>query len=103
MIPVEKHGVKLISIGYLADPSQAIVWRGPMASKALEQLLVTLTGEILDYMIVDLPQGTNDIHLTLISAVPLTGAVVVTTPQDVALADARKHIQAIPVPYDSFL
>ena len=98
MIPVEKHGVKLISIGYLADPSQAIVWRGPMASKALKQLFSDVNWGDIDYMIVDLPPGTSDIHLTLISAVPLTGAVVVTTPQDVALADARKAIAMFQLP-----
>ncbi|HRB54107.1 MAG TPA: P-loop NTPase, partial [Bacteroidia bacterium] len=98
MIPVEKHGVKLISIGYLADPSQAIVWRGPMASKALKQLFSDVNWGEIDYMIVDLPPGTSDIHLTLISAVPLTGAVVVTTPQDVALADARKAIAMFQLP-----
>lgn len=98
MIPVEKHGVKLISIGYLADPSQAIVWRGPLASKALKQLFSDVNWGDIDYMIVDLPPGTSDIHLTLISAVPLTGAVVVTTPQDVALADARKAIAMFQLP-----
>ena len=99
MIPVEKHGVKLISIGYLADPSQAIVWRGPMASKALKQLFSDVNWGDIDYMIVDLPPGTSDIHLTLISSVvPLTGAVVVTTPQDVALADARKAIAMFQLP-----
>ena len=98
MIPVEKHGVKLISIGYLADPSQAIVWRGPMASKALKQLFSDVNWGDIDYMIVDLPPGTSDIHLTLISAVPLTCAVVVTTPQDVALADARKAIAMFQLP-----
>jgi ATP-binding protein involved in chromosome partitioning len=98
MIPVEKYGVKLLSIGFLADPTQAIVWRGPMASKALKQLFTDASWGELDYLLVDLPPGTSDIHLTLISAVPLTGAVIVTTPQDVALADARKGIAMFQLP-----
>ncbi len=98
MLPVEKHGVKLLSIGFLADPTQAIVWRGPMASKALKQLFSDASWGELDYLIVDLPPGTSDIHLTLISAVPLTGAVIVTTPQDVALADARKGVAMFQLP-----
>lgn len=98
MIPVEKHGVKLLSIGFLADPSQAIVWRGPMASKALKQLFSDASWGELDYLVVDLPPGTSDIHLTLISAVPLTGAIIVTTPQDVALADARKGVAMFQLP-----
>lgn len=92
MLPVERHGVKLLSIGFLADPEQAIVWRGPMASKALKQLITEAWWGDLDYLLIDLPPGTSDIHLTLVSAVPLTGAVIVTTPQNVALADARKGI-----------
>ncbi len=92
MVPVEKYGVKVLSIGFLADPSQAIVWRGPMASKALKQLFMDAEWGELDYLFIDLPPGTSDIHLTLVSAVPLTGAVIVSTPQEVALADARKGI-----------
>jgi ATP-binding protein involved in chromosome partitioning len=92
MVPVEKYGVKLLSIGFMTDPSQAIVWRGPMASKALRQLFNDADWGELDYLFIDLPPGTSDIHLTLVSAVPVTGAVIVTTPQDVALADARKGI-----------
>ena len=92
MIPVEKYGVKLLSIGFLADPSQAIVWRGPMASKALQQLFRDADWGDLDYMFIDLPPGTSDIHLTLVGTVPVTGAVIVSTPQQVALADARKGI-----------
>lgn len=92
MLPIEKHGVKLLSIGFLADPEQAIVWRGPMASKALKQLFSDAWWGDLDYLLIDLPPGTSDIHLTLVSVVPLTGAIVVTTPQNVALADARKGI-----------
>jgi ATP-binding protein involved in chromosome partitioning len=92
MVPVEKYGVKMVSIGFLVDPSQAVVWRGPMASKALQQLFTdTLWGEI-DYLLVDLPPGTSDIHLTLASSFPVNGTVIVTTPQEVALADARKGI-----------
>ena len=92
MIPVEKFGVKLLSIGFLVDPSQAIVWRGPMASKALRQLFTDAQWGELDYMFIDLPPGTSDIHLTLVSAVPVTGVVIVSTPQEVSLADARKGI-----------
>jgi ATP-binding protein involved in chromosome partitioning len=75
MVPVEKFGVKMLSIGFLVDPDQAIVWRGPMASKALRQLFSDADWGELDYMLIDLPPGTGDIHLTLVSAVPVTGAV----------------------------
>jgi len=92
MVPIEKHRVQLLSIGFLVDPAQAIVWRGPMASKALRQLFSDADWGDLDYMFIDLPPGTSDIHLTLVAAVPLTGVVIVTTPQNVALADARKGI-----------
>jgi ATP-binding protein involved in chromosome partitioning len=92
MVPVEKYGVKMLSIGFLVDPDQAIVWRGPMASKALQQLFSDAEWGDLDYLFIDLPPGTGDIHLTLVSAVPVTGAVIVSTPQKVALADARKGI-----------
>lgn len=92
MVPIEKHGVKVLSIGFLVDPAQAVVWRGPMASKALRQLFTDADWGELDYMFIDLPPGTSDIHLTLVGAVPLMGAVIVTTPQNVALADARKGI-----------
>ncbi len=92
MSPVEKYGVKMLSIGFMTDPAQAIVWRGPMASKALRQLFSDAVWGELDYMLIDLPPGTGDIHLTLVSAVPVTGAVIVTTPQNVALADAAKGI-----------
>jgi ATP-binding protein involved in chromosome partitioning len=93
MIPIEKYGVKVLSIGLLVDPSKAIVWRGPMASKALNQLFGDADWGELDYMLIDLPPGTGDIHLTLVQSVPVTGAVIITTPQDVALADARKGIE----------
>ncbi|MFI5219376.1 MAG: Mrp/NBP35 family ATP-binding protein [Bacteroidia bacterium] len=92
MLPAEKYGVKLLSIGFLVDPDQAIVWRGPMASKALRQLFSDAEWGELDYMLIDLPPGTSDIHLTLVSMVPVTGAIIVSTPQNVALADARKGI-----------
>ena len=92
MVPIEKFGVKMLSIGFMVDPSQAIVWRGPMASKALKQLFSDADWGDLDYLFIDLPPGTGDIHLTLVSAVPVTGAIIVSTPQKVALADARKGI-----------
>lgn len=103
IVPVESYGVKLLSIGFFADTNQAIVWRGPMASKALQQMFGDADWGDLDYMIIDLPPGTGDIHLSLVQAVPVTGAVIVTTPQDVALADARKGVdmfgmEAINVP-----
>lgn len=98
MEPIEKYGVKLLSIGFLTDPNQAIVWRGPMASKALKQLFADADWGELDYMLIDLPPGTGDIHLTLVSAVPVTGVVIVSTPQNVALADARKGIGMFVMP-----
>lgn len=98
MRPVESYGVKLNSVGFMAGPNQAIALRGPMASKALSQLFYdTVWGE-LDYLIVDLPPGTGDIQITLCSQVPLTGAVVVCTPQPVAIADARKGIALFNLP-----
>lgn len=92
MQPMFAHGVYLQSIGFLVDAEQASVWRGPMASKALEQLLNETLWPELDYLIVDMPPGTGDIQLTMAQKLPVTGAVVVTTPQDVALADAKKAI-----------
>lgn len=92
IIPVENYGVKILSIGFFADPSQAIVWRGPMASKALNQMFADALWGDLDYMIIDLPPGTGDVHLSLVQGVPLTGAIVVSTPQNIALADARKAV-----------
>lgn len=90
--PVESYGVKLLSIGFFADLNQAIVWRGAMASKAINQMFKdTYWGE-LDYMLIDLPPGTGDIHLSIVQVVPLTGVVIVSTPQDIALADARKGV-----------
>lgn len=92
IMPVQAHGVKVISMGFLAPEESAIVWRGPMASKALIQFFGDVYWDELDYLLVDLPPGTSDIHLTLVQAIPLSGAVVVTTPQKVALADAIKAI-----------
>ena len=92
MVPVESHGVKLLSIGFFAEANQAIVWRGPMASRALNQLFMDADWGELDYLFVDLPPGTGDIHLSLVQAVPVSAAIVVSTPQEVALADARKGI-----------
>ncbi|MCB9234419.1 MAG: Mrp/NBP35 family ATP-binding protein [Bacteroidia bacterium] len=98
IIPFDKEGVKLNSIGFLVAPEQAIVWRGPMASRAMNQLIFDTDWGPLDYMIIDMPPGTGDIHLSLVQALPLTGVVVVTTPQDVALADARKGAQMFQTP-----
>ena len=93
MEPLENYGVQVISIGFLIDRDEAMVWRGPMATQALEQLLRQTNWRDLDYLIVDMPPGTGDIQLTLSQRVPLTGAVIVTTPQDIALLDARKGIK----------
>lgn len=92
LIPIEKFGVKMISIGFLVDAKTAVVWRGPMISSALRQFMSDVAWNELDYLIFDLPPGTGDIQLTLTQSVPLTGAVVVTTPQDVALADVIKAV-----------
>ena len=92
MIPVESYGVKLLSIGFFASGSQAVVWRGPMATKALNQLIKDSYWGELDYLLIDLPPGTGDIHLSLVQAVPVTGAVIVSTPQSIALADAKKGV-----------
>ena len=92
IVPLERYGIKLISIGLLVDEKSAVVWRGPMASSAIRQFVTDVFWDELDYLVVDMPPGTGDIHLTLIQTVPVTGAVIVTTPQDVALADAKKGI-----------
>ncbi|MFT3705990.1 MAG: Mrp/NBP35 family ATP-binding protein [Agriterribacter sp.] len=92
IIPIEKFGIKLMSIGLLVDEKQAIVWRGPMASSAIRQFVTDVEWGDLDYLVIDMPPGTGDIHLTLVQTVPVTGVVVVTTPQPVALADAKKAI-----------
>jgi ATP-binding protein involved in chromosome partitioning len=93
MEPMENHGVQVMSIGFLVDQDEAMIWRGPMATQALEQLLRQTNWKELDYLIVDMPPGTGDIQLTLSQRVPMTGAVIVTTPQDIALLDAKKGIK----------
>ena len=93
MDPLENYGVQVMSIGFLVDQDEAMIWRGPMATKALEQLLRQTNWRDLDYLIVDMPPGTGDIQLTLSQRVPMTGAVIVTTPQDIALLDAKKGIK----------
>src|ERR1700761_28211 len=92
IVPLEKYGIKLMSIGLLVDEKNAVVWRGPMASSAIRQFVTDVLWDELDYLIIDMPPGTGDIHLTLLQTVPVTGVIVVTTPQDVALADAKKGI-----------
>lgn len=92
IIPVEQYGIKILSIGFFVDPNQAVLWRGSMASNALKQLIADANWGDLDYFILDMPPGTSDIHLTLVQTLGITGAVVVSTPQQVALADARKGI-----------
>jgi len=92
IVPLERFGIKLMSIGLLVDEKKAVVWRGPMASSAVKQFVTDVHWENLDYLVIDMPPGTGDIHLTLLQTVPVTGAVIVTTPQDVALADAKKGI-----------
>lgn len=92
IIPVEKYGVKILSIGFFVDKESAVIWRGPMASNFLKQMLEQADWGKLDYLLIDLPPGTSDIHITLVQTVPVTGVVIVSTPQDVALADAIKGI-----------
>ena len=92
IVPLEKYGIKIMSIGFLVDEKNAVVWRGPMASSAIRQFVTDVFWDELDYLVVDMPPGTGDIHLTLVQTVPVTGVVIVTTPQDVALADAKKGI-----------
>ncbi len=103
MKPVENYGVKLLSLGFFTNPSQAVIWRGPMASKALNQLIFDADWGELDFLLIDLPPGTGDVHLSIVQAVPINGAVVVSTPQNIALADAKKGVamfqqEAINVP-----
>ena len=93
MEPLEGHGVQVSSIGFLIDPDEPMVWRGPMVTQALQQLLEQTNWKNLDYLVVDMPPGTGDIQLTLAQKVPVTGAVIVTTPQDIALLDARKGVK----------
>ena len=92
MKPIENYGVKILSIGFFTKPDQAVVWRGPMAAKALNQMIFDAHWEELDFMLIDLPPGTGDIHLSIMQSLPITGAVVVSTPQNVALADAKKGV-----------
>ena len=92
IVPADNYGVKILSIGFFAELDQAVVWRGPMAVKALRQLIFDADWGDLDYLIIDTPPGTGDVHLSIVQSLPLTGAVVVTTPQSVALADAKKAI-----------
>ena len=92
MKPVENYGIKMLSIGFFTAPSQAVIWRGPMASKALNQMIFDADWGELDFMLIDLPPGTGDIHLSIMQSLPITGAVIVSTPQVVALADAKKGV-----------
>jgi len=92
IVPIEKHGVKVLSIGFFVKPEDALVWRGPMATNALKQLLHQSDWGDLDYLFIDMPPGTGDVHLTLVQEVPVTGAIIISTPQQVALADAVKGI-----------
>jgi len=92
MKPIENYGVKLLSLGFFTNPDQAVIWRGPMASKALNQLIFDADWGELDFLLIDLPPGTGDIHLSIVQAVPINGAIVVSTPQNIALADAKKGV-----------
>ena len=92
MEPIENYGVKVLSIGFFTKPEQAVIWRGPMAAKALNQMIFDASWGELDFLLIDLPPGTGDIHLSIVQSLPLNGAVVVSTPQNVALADAKKGI-----------
>lgn len=92
ILPLEKYGIKLMSIGLLVDEKNAVVWRGPMVSNAIRQFITDVDWGNLDYLVIDMPPGTGDIHLTLMQTVPVTGVIIVTTPQDVALVDAKKGI-----------
>ncbi|HEV8272751.1 MAG TPA: Mrp/NBP35 family ATP-binding protein [Chitinophagaceae bacterium] len=92
IVPLERYGIKVMSIGFLVDEKNAVVWRGPMVSSAIRQFVTDVFWDELDYLVVDMPPGTGDIHLTLVQTVPVTGVIIVTTPQDVALADAKKGI-----------
>lgn len=98
ILPVEKYGIKILSLGFFADPDQPVPWRGPMASNAVKQLFNDADWGELDYLIVDLPPGTGDIHITITQSFPVAGAVVVTTPQQVALADTRKGLGMFRMP-----
>ena len=95
IVPIEKCGIKIMSIGHLVEPEQALIWRGPMASNALKQILMQVKWGELDYLLIDLPPGTGDIHISLVHDIPLYGAVIVTTPQQVAIADVIKSINML--------
>lgn len=92
MNPIENYGVKMLSLGFFTDPNQAVIWRGAMAAKALNQMIFDANWGELDFLLVDLPPGTGDIHLSMVQAVPITGAVIVSTPQNIALADAKRGV-----------
>lgn len=98
ILPIEKYGIKLLSLGFFADPDQPVPWRGPMASNAVKQLFNDADWGELDYLLVDLPPGTSDIHITICQSFPISGAVIVTTPQQVALADTRKGLAMFQMP-----
>jgi ATP-binding protein involved in chromosome partitioning len=98
ILPIEKYGIKLLSLGFFADPNQPVPWRGPMASNAIKQLFNDADWGELDYLVVDLPPGTGDIHITITQSYPIAGAVIVTTPQQVALADTRKGLAMFRMP-----
>ena len=92
IMPIEKYGVKWMSIGYFAEPGQALIWRGPMACNALKQMILQVRWGVLDFLLIDMPPGTGDIHISLVQDIPMEGAVIVTTPQAVALADVEKGV-----------
>jgi ATP-binding protein involved in chromosome partitioning len=92
MKPIENYGVKLLSLGFFTNPDQAVIWRGPMASKALNQLIFDADWGELDFLLIDLPPGTGDVHLSIVQALPINGAMIVSTPQNIALADAKKGV-----------
>lgn len=92
MKPIESYGIKILSLGFFTQPNQAVIWRGPMASKALNQLIFDAEWGELDFLLIDLPPGTGDVHLSIVQSLPITGAVIVSTPQNIALADAKKGV-----------
>jgi len=92
MKPIENYGIKMLSLGFFTDANQAVIWRGAMASKALNQMIFDAHWGELDFMLIDLPPGTGDIHLSIVQAIPITGAIIVSTPQNIALADAKKGV-----------
>ncbi len=92
ILPIEKYGVKWMSIGYFAEPGQALIWRGPMACNALKQMILQVRWGVLDFLLIDMPPGTGDIHISLVNDIPMEGAVIVTTPQPVALSDVEKGV-----------